>query len=219
MAGQPLKRACFAALDAHEEEVFVRLAAGEYVTTLCAEYLAEPYAEHSERDEPSNYYFYSWLDAADGRRDRFDRVREAAADAVAEESVRILDEAREEGVHSTAEATLARSQSSARQWWASKLNRAKYGAQKQGVDVNISVGELHLDALRQHCRREPLEGEDARAGLPGDSGEKGLGTLPGEPSDVVEAEWEEVEEELGPEDEFEVQEPEGEEAPKVSGGS
>lgn len=77
---------------------------------------------------------------------------------MAEESVRILDEAREEGVRSTAEATLARSQSSSRQWWASKLNRDKYGQGRQGIDVNINVGELHLDALRKHGNREALEG-------------------------------------------------------------
>lgn len=168
MAGQPRKRVCHWALDEHEEEIFERLASGAFVTELCRDYLAEPYGE-AGHGEPNTYHFYSWLDAADGRREHFERVREAAADAVAEESVRILDEAREEGVSSTAEATLARSQSSSRQWWASKLNRDKYGEGRQGVDVNISVGELHLDALRKHGNRdslpeqaEPVERADSR---------------------------------------------------------
>lgn len=149
MAGQPLKRACSAVLDQHEPEIFQRLASGEFVTDLAREYLADPYAEQG-RGEPQTHYFYAWLDDAEGRRARFERVREAAADAVAEESIRILDEAREEGVSSTAEATLARSQSSARQWWASKLNRAKYGEGRQEVGVSFDIGELHLDALIQH---------------------------------------------------------------------
>lgn len=156
MAGQPLKRACFAVLDEHEAEIFQRLASGEFVTNLCAEYLAEPYAEQ-DRGEPQTHYFYAWKNADEERRARFERVREAAADAVAEESIRILDEAREEGVSSTAEATLARSQSSARQWWASKLNRAKYGEGRQEVGVSFDIGELHLAALIEsgHMEKNP----------------------------------------------------------------
>lgn len=170
MAGQPLKRACHAALDRNEEEIFERLAAGEFVTTLCREYLAEPYAD-AGKGEPNNYHFYSWLDAAEGRRDRFDRVRESAADALAEESVRIVDEAREEGVASTAEATLAKEQGRARRWIASKLNRLKYGDNPNaGVNVNLDIGQLHLQALREAgsmelapSRQRPSPGEQMEA--------------------------------------------------------
>lgn len=149
MAGQPLKQACHAALDRNEEEIFERLAAGEFVTNLCRDYLQSAY-EDAGKGEPNNYTFYSWLDAAPGRRERFDRVREAAADALAEESVRIVDEAREDGVASTAEATLAKEQGRARRWIASKLNRAKYGDNPNaGVNVNLDIGALHLEALRE----------------------------------------------------------------------
>lgn len=50
--GRPLRRKCFAALDKYEEEIFSRLAAGEFVTDLSAEYLAEPYEEEG-RGEPN----------------------------------------------------------------------------------------------------------------------------------------------------------------------
>lgn len=184
MAGQPLKRACHVALDAREEEVFDRLAAGEYVTAICEDVLTTPY-EEAGKDEPNSYHFYTWLDAAKGRRDRFERVRRSAADAVAEESVRLLDEAREEGVNSTAEATLARSQSSARQWWASKLNRERFGdGNRPGVDVNLHIGQLHLEALLEagHCHRSEKHGELEAAGT----------TLPEdrEPPNVIEGEYE-----------------------------
>lgn len=147
MAGRPLQRACFRALDEREEDIFDRLAGGEFVTNLCAEFLAGPYSE-AGKDSPNAYHFYAWLDAREGRRARFERVREAAADAVAEESIRILDEAREQGVSSTAEATLVRAQSNSRQWWASKLNRERYGEGKSGVEVRMSIQEMHLEALQ-----------------------------------------------------------------------
>lgn len=153
MPGRPMERACHRALDEREEEVFERLATGEFVTTLCREILAEPYAEHGD-GEPKTHLFYSWLDAEEGRRARFERVREAAADMLAEESVRLIDEARKEGVSSTAEATLVKAQSNSRQWWASKLNRSKFGEGKTTTEVQLTIGELHLDALRKYGRRE-----------------------------------------------------------------
>lgn len=160
MAGQPLKRACYAALDAREDEIFDRLAGGEFVTRICEDVLADPY-EEAGQGEPNTYLFYSWLDAEPGRRERFNRVRRSAADAMAEDSVRLLDDAREEGVKSTAEATLARSQSSSRQWLAGKLNRARYGEGKQaGVEVNLSLGELHLEALKEHGQMDYQEDGD-----------------------------------------------------------
>lgn len=58
MAGQPLKRACHRALDEHEEEIFDRLASGAFVTELCRDYLAEPYAE-AGHGEPNTYHFYN----------------------------------------------------------------------------------------------------------------------------------------------------------------
>lgn len=188
MAGQPLKRKCLHALDQHEEEIFEKLAAGEFVTDLCREYLAEPYEEEG-RGEPANWSFYTWLDDEPGRRERFDRVRETAADAVAEESIRLLDEAREEGVSSTAEATLAKAQSNSRQWWASKLNQLKYG-NRPDVETRVSIGELHLNALRkfgqmpnrvpveevQEAEYELEEGENPRDRYAG----KSLGEIPGD---------------------------------------
>lgn len=153
MPGQPLKSECHRVLDEREGEVFDRLAAGEYVTELCRDMLQQPY-EEAGKGEVQSHYLYSWLDAEDGRRARFDRVRESAADMVAEESVRLLDEAREEGVESTAEASIAREQAKSRQWWASRLNRAKYG-DGPGVQVNVSkVEDLHLAALQQHGSME-----------------------------------------------------------------
>lgn len=186
--GQPFKRACYAALDAREEEIFDRLRGGHYVVRIAADVLADTY-EEAGKDEPSTYYFYAWLDAEEGRRERFDRARRIAADAMAEDSVRLLDDAREEGVQSTAEATLARAQSSSRQWFAGKLNRERYGEGKQaGVEVNVNLQELHLEALKEHGqmpRRDPEQEKERQLQ------EAGLRAVEGEESGrVVEADYE-----------------------------
>lgn len=148
MPGQPLKRACFEALDNREEEIFSRIAGGEFVTRLCAEVLAEPY-EETGHGEPNTGYFYEWLDAADGRRARYQKVQESKADALAERSVTDLEDALERKSLSSAEAQVIKAKSSTQQWLASRLNRERYG-DTPGVQVNMNnVGQLHLDALRR----------------------------------------------------------------------
>lgn len=153
MPGQPLKRACFQALDEREDEIFARIAGGEFVTRLCAELLAEPYQE-AGRGEPNTGYFYEWLDEVEGRRIRYGRVQEPKADALAEKSITDLDDALERKGLSSAEAQVIKAKSSKQQWLASRLNRERYG-DAPGVQVNVSnLGELHLDALKRYGRMD-----------------------------------------------------------------
>lgn len=150
MAGAPLRRAVYEALDEHEEEIFSRLASGDFVTRICSELLAEPYEEQG-RGEPNSGYFYEWLDEDPDRRARYTRVRkDAGADAMAEESVTSLDDALEgERRPTSAEAQLIKAKSSKLSWLAGKLNRERYG-DGPGVQVNVgNVQDLHLQALQQ----------------------------------------------------------------------
>jgi hypothetical protein len=74
---------------------------------------------------------------------RLSESRARASHLLAEESITLLDVDAETMV----EASQRRDRSKARQWLAGKWNREMYESQK-GVNVAISIGGLHLDALR-----------------------------------------------------------------------
>lgn len=72
------------------------------------------------------------------------RARARGADALADEALDIVDNApaTREGIQ------LAIARAAQRKWQAEKQNPAEYG-QSKGPSVTISIGSLHLDALRQ----------------------------------------------------------------------
>lgn len=77
--------------------------------------------------------------------DRIKTARAGGAFAMADSTADIADE----DVSSTEQAARARNRIGSRQWLAEKFNREALGQPKQGaVNVSVSVGGLHLDALR-----------------------------------------------------------------------
>lgn len=84
-----------------------------------------------------------WLDAAENSA-LFARARTRAADALATETLEIADNVEEDPVA----IQKAKLRSDNRKWIAAKWDAARYGDQKQGVNVNISLGELHLRAVK-----------------------------------------------------------------------
>lgn len=74
---------------------------------------------------------------------RIDAARTKSADVYAEESLDITDERAQTPMDVNRNASRARS----RQWLAEKWNAGKYG--QKAVTVQVSIGELHLNALRQ----------------------------------------------------------------------
>lgn len=72
-----------------------------------------------------------------------DAARTRASHLYAEDAISIVDEDQSDNVGVSRAASRARS----RQWLAERYNRAKYGNQA-GPVVAISIGQLHLDALR-----------------------------------------------------------------------
>jgi hypothetical protein len=75
--------------------------------------------------------------------DAIDEARTRASHCLAEESLELVDACADTSV----EVNRANSRSRSRQWLAQAWNPSKYGQQK-GVSVNVSIGSLHLDALR-----------------------------------------------------------------------
>ncbi len=72
-----------------------------------------------------------------------DLARVRASHVLAEESMELVDAYAD----TTLDVNRAVARSKSRQWLAQAWNSAKYGQQK-GVSVNVTVGSLHLDALR-----------------------------------------------------------------------
>lgn len=81
-----------------------------------------------------------------------DAARARASHGYAEESIEILDGYAADST----DVSRAQSRARGRQWLAERWNSAKYGNQK-GVSVSVSIGSLHLDALRSvNVRTVPI---------------------------------------------------------------
>lgn len=72
-----------------------------------------------------------------------DASRARASHSLAETAMEIVDAPADSNVDVSRAASRART----RQWMAERYNPAKFGSQK-GVSLNVSIGSLHLDALR-----------------------------------------------------------------------
>lgn len=132
--------------------------------------------------EFSRGLLYQWLDIPDHKERRRRLLKEARADSaerLAEDAGEILDDLQDKETLSSADVQLGAQRSKHRQWLAGIRN--KDFSPKSGVEVNISVGELHLEALRAHSAQS----------LPG--GDRKEITAP-EEDEVVEAEFEVVRE-------------------------
>jgi hypothetical protein len=72
------------------------------------------------------------------------QAKKACAEALVEESLEILDEA-DADRDSLAK---AKEQANHRRWMASRMDREAFGDATPSVNVNVSLPQLHLDALR-----------------------------------------------------------------------
>ena len=79
---------------------------------------------------------------------RLKASRARASHSMAEQAIQLVDAPADSNVDVSRAASRART----RQWLAEKWNRAEYGQQRD-VSVSISVGSLHLDALRAPTAR------------------------------------------------------------------
>lgn len=96
---------------------------------------------------------YKWIhEGGENRRQAWADAKRRSADSLVDEGLQILDDGAD--ITNSAQATIARSRAEYRKWLASIRNREDYGDQA-GVQVNLSIGELHLRAL-QAKGRSPL---------------------------------------------------------------
>ena len=115
--------------------VFARIAAGETVGAIMASY-------DRDRDQ-----FYVWIRAGgEERRQVWEDAKKASADALVETGLEIIDDT--SAGESTARVQLARARAEYRRWLASCRNRDEYG-ERAGPTVQVSIQQLHLDALRK----------------------------------------------------------------------
>ena len=90
----------------------------------------------------SSESFDRWVKKSAERAATYSRAREAGADALADETLQIADEAEPQT------AQVAKLRIEARKWLAGKMNPAVYG-EKAGTTVNLSLGDMALDTLRR----------------------------------------------------------------------
>ena len=140
MAGAPIKRQGVALLKEREEEVEMLLEAG---------------VTHREIWESLGVTQSAWRKwKGDGGDAIVARARAARADLLAQESLTIADsvEERNEAV------AKARLRIDTRKWISGAWDRDTYGQSAPQANVQVNLGALHLDALRQQDPA-PIEGE------------------------------------------------------------
>lgn len=126
-----------------EDVLFVRIASGERMQDIADELGC------------SRPYLYNWRDMRDHKERRkplWDAAVKARAEAKAEEGEGILDKmALSNDLLTPADVQLARARAEYKWRMAERLDRENYGNAAAAINLNLTVGSLHLDALRQVC--------------------------------------------------------------------
>lgn len=87
----------------------------------------------------------SWMNATPERKAALVQARKDSAPALVETAMSLLDEAD----HDREAIAKAKAQADIRTWLASKYDRQTFGNDAAQVNVQVSLGDMHLDALRQ----------------------------------------------------------------------
>lgn len=146
MAGFPVRRAL--------EKKIEQLGGIEFVAAHIAQGMTiGRLAEFIECSRPMLSF---WINHTEERRVAVLNARKLKAEKLAEEALEIADEADET---SNSGVNKARLQVDTRKWMASKLDPEKYGDTAK-TQVNISMGDLHLQALKHMGKVEVLENNE-----------------------------------------------------------
>ena len=135
MAGRPKRRAMVATIKAAGgvDAILQAVANGKSLAAVARDIQVD-------RARLSDY-----LNKDEGTKSRLARARVAAAGALVDESLDIVDDADPSTVQ------VAKLRADTRKWIASRLDRATWG-EDRGPTVAIQINGLHLDALRQGGR-------------------------------------------------------------------
>lgn len=113
---------------------------------------------------PSRSWMYVWIHHGGEERERaWQRAKETASHALVERAGEILENEGPDGEPmppaTSAEASWLKQRAEHAKWLAGKFNEDDYGEKKDETNVNISVADLHLDALRSAGSMEGRETE------------------------------------------------------------
>jgi len=98
---------------------------------------------------------YEWLHKDNERWERYQEARRIGAHVLAEQALEIVDDATSETI------AVDRERARIRQWLAERANPRDFG-KEAGVQVNLSIGDLHLQAVKQAALPSPRDNiEDA----------------------------------------------------------
>ncbi len=136
MAGKALRRRILADISKQggADYLFDQLASGKTLTKLAAEY------------ECSREYFSKSIHAIPEYASAVSKARQAAADALVEQGLEMVDALG--GDSSTSEIAATREKVQWRKFMAGSYNQERYGNRPQ-TNLTISVSDMHLDALRK----------------------------------------------------------------------
>lgn len=136
MAGKPLKKRI---LDEIKQKggadyLFEQIASGKTMTQLAKQYGC------------NRQYFSTSINTIPDYAKALVRARQEAADALVEQGLEMVDDL--DGSSSNSEISATREKVQWRKFMAGSYNQERYGNRPQ-TNVNISIGDMHLDALRK----------------------------------------------------------------------
>lgn len=130
-----------------EDEIFESIAEGLSVQKVCEKF-----------NISSRKMLYDWKKNNPRLEAKFVSAREISADAHAEKAGFYYDELDDRELVTSADVALATGKAKYRMWLASMRDRKTFGS-KDTVTVNLTVGELHMEAL-QHPSARPVRDTD-----------------------------------------------------------
>lgn len=153
MASRPVLRELERYVETNGGDSFVldRIAAGESVGRI-AKSITLP--KHGPISRP---LLYTWRNRSDERRKGWALAMKASAEALSEDAGDCWDILSDDPT--SAQVAKARGMSEYKRWLASVRDREGFGSAAAAVNLNLNVGSLHLDALRQVGHMGTLRGE------------------------------------------------------------
>lgn len=148
MAGKALRKRILNEVQANggADWLFDQIASGKTIAKLAEEYgCTRSYVSRTLNEVPEY-------------KRALEQARVEAADALVEEGLTMVDKL--DGNSSSNEIAATREKINWRKFMAGSLNQNKYGSRPQ-TNVTLSIGELHLDALRKiNAERKAIDDED-----------------------------------------------------------
>ena len=106
-------------------------------------------AKLAEEYNCSRSYLSAAINSVPDYREALERARKDSADAFVEEGLAILDDLTHKPDLTSTDVSLARERVHHRRFMAGSANADRYGT-KPSAQVTISLGDMHLDALRKN---------------------------------------------------------------------